>query len=1115
MMALKLKTCLVCWNLNLTSPFNCNNHHHHHNALLSFPTSTSHRLLHASCKMRHRPLRSQQKKQQIKKASNEKPASPNQDDNSKVSSDTTPDLNKEILGSTHTENSDSGQHTNDNEEILIRKPLTDGIGNSHLNQNEDSNVSLDTIPHTENSDSGQITNKEILIGKPLTDGIGNPHLNQNEDSKASLDTVPHTENSDSVQHTDVKNLNGPNVQAQSTPLGIYLNGAEQAEQLSGGQLENLLSLIRKAEKNILLLNQARVRALENLEKILAEKESLQGEINVLEMKLAESDSRIKVATQEKINMELLEDQLEKLRTELASRGSTEGSNAEFYEHQIGVLGDKYPLSHNDSIHSLTEELNSLREENTSLKNAIESFETQLNDVKDTDKDLVILEEERASFESALKEMESKLLMSQEDVSKLSTLRVECKDLLEKVENLQLLLDKATKHADQATTMLQQNQDLRRKVDQLEASLDEANMYKLSSDKLQKYNEQMQEKIKILESHLQKSDEEIHSYVQMYQESVEEFQDTLNTLKEESKRRELDEPVDDMPWDFWSGLLLMIDGWSLEKKISIDDAKLLREKVWRRDRRISDIYMACKKQSEHEAISAFLGLVASATSPGLYVIHIAAEMAPVAKVGGLGDVVSGLCKALQKKGHLVEIVLPKYDCIQYDRIRDFRALDVMIESYFDGQLFKNKIYVGTIEGLPVYFIEPHHPDKFFWRGNFYGEHDDFRRFSYFSRAALEFLLQAGKKPDIIHCHDWQTSFVAPLYWDIYAPKGLNSARICFTCHNFEYQGTAPASHLESCGLDAHHLNRPDRMQDNSAHDRVNSVKGGVVFSNIVTTVSPTYAQEVRTAEGGHGLHSTLSIHSKKFLGILNGIDTDAWNPATDTFLEVQYNANDLQGKAQNKEALRRDLGLSSADVRRPLVGCITRLVPQKGVHLIRHAIYRTLELGGQFVLLGSSPVPHIQREFEGIANNFRNHDHARLILKYDESLSHVIYAASDMFIIPSIFEPCGLTQMISMRYGAIPIVRKTGGLNDSVFDVGDDTVPSQFQNGFTFLNADEPGINGALDRAFNLYMNNPEIWQQLVRKDMNMDFSWDTSAAQYEDIYSMSVARAKGYKKVIN
>ncbi|GAU40653.1 hypothetical protein TSUD_83310 [Trifolium subterraneum] len=895
----------------------------------------------------------------------------------------------------------------------------------------------------------------------------------------------------------------PDINNNSTPSALDVNGAERAEQLSDGQLEDLLAMIQNAEKNILLINQARVRALEDLQKILAEKKALQAEINVLEMRLAETDALIEVADQEKTRVELLEGQLEKLHSELAQKGS----DAELYDLQNGVLSDA-----NDTISSLTKELNSIREENASLKNEIESFKTQLNDVKDNDERLVVLEKERLFLESSLKDLESKLSISPENASELSTLRAECKYLSGKVENLQVLLDKATKQADQAVTALQQNKDLQREVDKLEASLEEANIYKLSYDKLQKDNELMQQKIKLLENSLEKSDEDINSYVQLYQQSVNEFQDTLNILQKESKKKMLDEPVEDMPWEFWSQLLLLIDGWALEKKISVDDAKLLREKAWKKDKSISDTYLACKGQNEDEAISSFLGLTSSATSPGLHVIHIAAEMAPVAKVGGLGDVVSGLSKALQKKGHLVEIVLPKYDCMQYDRIGDIRALDVVIESYFDGQLFKNKIWVGTVEGLPVYFIEPHHPAKFFWRGDFYGERDDFRRFSYFSRVALEFLLQAGKKPDIIHCHDWQTAFIAPLYWDIYVPKGLNSARICFTCHNFEYQGTAAASELESCGLDSNHLNRPDRMQDNSSHDRVNSVKGGVVYSNIVTTVSPTYAQEVRTAEGGKGLQSTLSTHSKKFIGVLNGIDTDIWNPATDPFLEVQYNANDLQGKSENKEALRRNLGLSSEDVKRPLVGCITRLVPQKGVHLIRHAIYLTLELGGQFVLLGSSPVPHIQREFEGIANHFKNHDHIRLILKYDESLSHTIYAASDMFIIPSIFEPCGLTQMISMRYGAVPIVRKTGGLNDSVFDIDDDTIPSQFQNGFTFLNADEKGINGALVRAINLYQNDPESWKQLVQKDMNIDFSWDSSAAQYEELYLKSVTRGRAAKR---
>ncbi|XP_047165476.1 probable starch synthase 4, chloroplastic/amyloplastic isoform X3 [Vigna umbellata] len=854
--------------------------------------------------------------------------------------------------------------------------------------------------------------------KPSTE-VG---LRQNQDEEE--DSEVSSNNDDSVDNTNGTKDSVDNTNETKEPLVIKINGAELAKQLSGKQLEDFLGMIRNAEKNILLINQARVRALEDLEKILAEKDALQREIKALKARLAETDTRIKVAAQEKIHVGLLEQQLEKLRNELAEKGGTEARYEELRDLQNGDLRDANPLSNKGIIHRLTEELNSLRTENASLKKDLESFKTQFSVVKNNDERLVALEMERSSLESALKDLESKRC-SQEDVSKLSILTVECKDLSGKVGNLQSLLDKATKQADQAVIVLQQNQDLRRKVDELETSLEEANIYKLSSDQLQKYSELMKQKINVLEERLQKSDEELNSYIHLYKKSVKEFQDTVDILKEQSKRRALEEPVEDLPWEFWSQLLLLIDGWAIEKKISVDDASLLREKVWRRDRRISETYKAYKEQSEPEVISAFLGLLSSATSSGLHVIHIAAEMAPVAKVGGLGDVVSGLGKALQKKGHLVEIVLPKYDCMQYDRVCNLRA---------------------------------------------------------------------------------------PLYWEIFVHKGLNSARICFTCHNFEYQGTAAASELDSCGLVSQNLNQSDKMQDNSARDRVNSVKGGIVFSNIVTTVSPTYAQEVRTAEGGHGLHSTLSSHSRKFIGILNGIDTDAWNPATDAFLPVQYNATDLQGKLENKQALRRKLGLSSADIRKPLVGCVTRLVPQKGIHLIRHAIYRTSELGGQFVLLGSSPVPHIQKEFEGIANHFQNHDHVRLILKYDESLSHAIYAASDMFIIPSIFEPCGLTQMISMRYGTIPIVRKTGGLNDSVFDVDDDTIPSHFRNGFTFVNPDEQGLNGALVRALNLFKNNPERWKQLVQKDMNIDFSWEASSAQYEELYLKSVARAKAAKR---
>jgi len=339
----------------------------------------------------------------------------------------------------------------------------------------------------------------------------------------------------------------------------------------------------------------------------------------LETRLAETDARIKVATQEKVHVELLEQQLEKLRNELAENGSTEARYEELHDLQNGDLRVANPFSNKDIIHSLTEELNSLRTENASLKNAIESFKTQFSIVKNNDERLVALEKERSSLELAVKDLESKLC-SQEDVSKLSTLTVECKDLWGKVENLQSLLDKATKQADQAVIALQQNQDLRRKVDKLETSLEEANIYKLSSDKFQKYNELQKQKIKLLEERLQKSDEELNSYIQLYQKSVKEFQDTLDTLKEESKRRTVEEPVEDMPWEFWSQLLLLIDGWAIEKKISVDDASLLREKVRRRDRRISETYMAYKEQSEHEAISAFLGLLSSATRYALLIVN---------------------------------------------------------------------------------------------------------------------------------------------------------------------------------------------------------------------------------------------------------------------------------------------------------------------------------------------------------------------------------------------------------------------------------------------------------------------------------------------------------------
>uniref|UniRef100_A0ACD5U0C4 Uncharacterized protein n=1 Tax=Avena sativa TaxID=4498 RepID=A0ACD5U0C4_AVESA len=851
-------------------------------------------------------------------------------------------------------------------------------------------------------------------------------------------------------------LNGANVQSDEAAVST---GKERQRNYSDGdgisnlQLEDLVGMIQNTEKNILLLNQARVQALEYADKILKEKEALKRKINILESRLSETDAQHKL--------------------------STEG---------------------NFSDSSLLLEFDVLKEENILLKVDIEFLKTKLIEVAETEESIFELEKERALLDASLRELESRFIAAQADMMKLGPRKYDA--WWEKVEKMEDLLETTANKVEHAAMILDRNHDLQDKLDKLEESLRAANISKFSCYLV----DLLQQKLKSVEERFQACNREMHSQIELYEHSIVEFHGTLSKLIEESEKRSLENFTGNMPSELWSRISLLIDGWLLEKKISYNDANTLREMVRKRDSRLREAYLSYRDTESKEVMDNFLKMALPGTSSGLHIVHIAAEMAPVAKVGGLADVISGLGKALQKKGHLVEIILPKYDCMQVDQVSNLKVLDVLVQSYFEGNMFNNKIWTGTVEGLPVYFIEPQHPANYFWRAQYYGENDDFKRFSYFSRAALELLYQSGKKVDIIHCHDWQTAFVAPLYWDVYANLGFNSARVCFTCHNFEYQGTAPARDLAWCGLDVEHLDRPDRMRDNS-HGRINVVKGAIVYSNIVTTVSPTYALEVRS-EGGRGLQDTLKVHSRKFLGILNGIDTDTWNPSTDRHLKVQYNANDLQGKAANKAALRKQLNLASAYPSQPLVGCITRLVPQKGVHLIRHAIYKTAELGGQFVLLGSSPVPHIQKEFEGIADYFQNNNNIRLLLKYDDALSHCIYAASDMFIVPSIFEPCGLTQMIAMRYGSVPIVRKTGGLNDSVFDFDDETIPMEVRNGFTFVKADEQGLSSAMERAFNYYKRKPEVWKQLVQKDMRIDFSWDTSASQYEDIYQKAAARAR-------
>lgn len=493
---------------------------------------------------------------------------------------------------------------------------------------------------------------------------------------------------------------------------------------------------------------------------------------------------------------------------------------------------------------------------------------------------------------------------------------------------------------------------------------------------------------------------------------------------------------------------------------------------------------------------------------MHIVHIASELAPLAKVGGLADVLLGLSRELSWKGHDVDIIIPKYDCMDSNEIRDLTIDTQELLSFYDGSWHQNVIWIGWVENLKVYFIEPHHPKHFFDRGCFYGCDDDVDRYLYFARTALEFLLKRGLSPDIIHLHDWQTAIIAPLYYDVYQALGLTKPKIVFTIHNLEYQGKCSPDHLDRIGLDSSNYLTPEKMQDPIYVNTINLLKGGIVYADFVTTVSPNYAWEVKTPEGGRDLDKIILKYQDKFKGILNGIDYSYWNPEIDRYLPAHFSQreipsnkkdrNTIDKKAYIKKVLRERLML--AEVHRPIVGCIARLVPQKGIEMIKHALTHIVEKGGQFVLLGSSPIPSINSEFHALKHQFSDHPHVYLILHHQEELAHLIYAGSDMFIVPSLFEPCGLTQLIAMKYGSIPIVRKTGGLADTVFDVDYSGLKFEETNGYTFDYPDNTGIDSALDRALHCWYNNPDKWRKLMLNAMNIDFSWNKSSDAYLDIY---------------
>ncbi len=470
-----------------------------------------------------------------------------------------------------------------------------------------------------------------------------------------------------------------------------------------------------------------------------------------------------------------------------------------------------------------------------------------------------------------------------------------------------------------------------------------------------------------------------------------------------------------------------------------------------------------------------------------VLFLAAESAPLVKVGGLGDVIGSLPKALRGLGHDVRVAIPGYGAI--DWLRHPAGLSATLRVPHSGGDQIAEIYETQPEGVPIYLVSgPPIPKDNRVYGS--GIEEDGPKFIFFSLAGLWATQALGWKPDVVHAHDFHAA--GAVYWlGTHGRRNefFRSVASLLTIHNLIHTGEGAGRFLGAYGFEKSDsiLFLPERLRDSL-------FALGILHAERLSTVSPTYAREILTPEHGHGLERVLRARQEKLAGVLNGIDPDLWNPATDTALRQTYDAESLEGRAANKTALQEEAGLSTGS-RIPLLAAVSRLDPQKGSDIALPAIRRWLEIGGEFVLLGTGN-PSLEREFALLERAYPGRASVRL--RFDAPFARRIYAGADFLLIPSRHEPCGLTQMIAMRYGAVPVARRTGGLADTITDVGD---PGG--TGILFDQYSTDALAHALERALRVYSHDG-VWTDLQRRGMAKDFSWERSARDYAALYELAV-----------
>ena len=468
-----------------------------------------------------------------------------------------------------------------------------------------------------------------------------------------------------------------------------------------------------------------------------------------------------------------------------------------------------------------------------------------------------------------------------------------------------------------------------------------------------------------------------------------------------------------------------------------------------------------------------------------ILFATGEANPYIKSGGLADVLGSLPKSLVQKGHECIVVLPKYSDIKLKDTLEY------VTSY-DIWVGWRKCYCGVFkaeyDGVTYYFIDN---EQYFRRPGLYGYDDDNERFAYFDFAVLELLSHLNIKPDVLSLHDWQTAMIAALYKERYAYyEFYQGMKVTFTIHNIAYQGKCDPKLLnDHFGLDNYLYYNGNCRND----DCFNMMKAAIVYSDAITTVSPTYAKEILTDSFGEGLQSVLQMRRHDLYGILNGIDYETINPETDPQIVKHFNANKLEDKLANKLALQEECGLP-VDKDIPLIGIVTRLTWQKGLDLIINRMEELMKRKVQVVILGAGDDKY-EEPLKVLAAQYP--EKISLNLKYDFGLSCRIYAGCDMFLMPSLFEPCGLSQMMSLRYGTIPIVRETGGLKDSVEPYNE---YEQTGTGFSFANYNAHEMMDTLDYALEVF-EDKESWTELMKRAMSAKLDWDKSADAYLTVFN--------------